>query len=425
MFKAKRRDSMKKIEHPYFKALISACSMAGSAIGICNNTAGVFYSSVCADLHFLRGSFAFYATLSLLFQALVALQVPKLMKKFDYRFLLRIGILVSALSIFAMSFCRSLYQFYLLAIVQGIFTGLYGSVPIAILINRWFVKNNGSATGIALSLSGFCGAAASFLLGKGIAAFGWRMGYRFMALLLIAIALPAFVLHLPFEPEKAGLNAYGYAPAFYKESVRPESLFSYKQLPFLLLCLFTLMHTSITGIAQHLSSIATSRQMSAELAASLLSAAMMGNIFFKLLIGRLADHIGAPKACAGMMVLNAVSLLMMLSPVSNSAAGFLLSAFLFGSVYSVGAVGISLLTRTFFDADVYAKAYSVIGFCISLGSASSLSLIGYVYDFCGTYTPVFVLAVLIHVLNLTILFFLVLYFRKRQSASAMQAAVSI
>jgi MFS family permease len=237
--------------------------------------------------------------------------------------------------------------------------------------------------------------------------------------------LPAFVLHLPFEPAKAGMNAYGYAPAFYKESVRPESLFSYKQLPFLLLCLFTLMHTSITGIAQHLSSIATSRQMSAELAASLLSAAMMGNIFFKLLIGRLADHIGAPKACAGMMVLNAVSLLMMLSPVSNSAAGFLLSAFLFGSVYSVGAVGISLLTRTFFDADVYAKAYSVIGFCISLGSASSLSLIGYVYDFCGTYTPVFVLAVLIHVLNLTILFFLVLYFRKRQSASAMQAAVSI
>ena len=73
---------------------------------------------------------------------------------------------------------------------------------------------------------------------------------------------------------------------------------------------------------------------------------------------------------------------------------------MFGSIYSVGAVGIPMLTRYFFGNENYAKTYSVIGFLTNVGSASSLTLIGYLYDFTHSYQIVFIIALCFHLINL-------------------------
>ena len=44
----------------------------------------------------------------------------------------------------------------------------------------------------------------------------------------------------------------------------------------------------------------------------------------------------------------------------------LIGSFLFGSVYSVGTVGISLLTRYYFGNENYTHAYSIIAFLTML-----------------------------------------------------------
>lgn len=49
-------------------------------------------------------------------------------------------------------------------------------------------------------------------------------------------------------------------------------------LSFLGMCLFTVLHTSITGISQHLSSIALSVQLSTKIGATFMSLTMIGNI---------------------------------------------------------------------------------------------------------------------------------------------------
>lgn len=51
----------------------------------------------------------------------------------------------------------------------------------------------------------------------------------------------------------------------------------------------------------------------------------------------------------------------------------------------------------------YGKAYSIIGFLTNLGSSSSLTLIGYVYDFTGNYNAVMKIAIGMHLFNLLIL----------------------
>lgn len=78
-------------------------------------------------------------------------------------------------------------------------------------------------------------------------------------------------------------------------------------------------------------------------------------------------------------------------------------AFVFGSIYAVGSVGLPLLTRYFFGQENYSIAYAKIGFLISVGSSSSLTLIGYLYDFTGTYLYMLVIAMAFHIIDLCLL----------------------
>ena len=136
----------------------------------------------------------------------------------------------------------------------------------------------------------------------------------------------------------------------------------------------------------------------------MVSLIMIGNVTTKLLIGVLSDHFSPIKACLTMIGVNIASLLLLYTGMINvNAAIMFVASILFGSIYSVGAVGIPLLTRYFFKSENYQKAYSVIGFMTNFGSASSLSLIGYVYDFTGSYIPVLFIAISFHLLNMCLL----------------------
>ena len=73
------------------------------------------------------------------------------------------------------------------------------------------------------------------------------------------------------------------------------------------------------------------------------------------------------------------------------------------NIYSVGAVGIPMLTHYFFGNENYARTYSFIGFLTNVGSASSLTLIGYLYDFTQSYQMVFIIALCFHLINLILL----------------------
>lgn len=70
----------------------------------------------------------------------------------------------------------------------------------------------------------------------------------------------------------------------------------------------------------------------------------------KLFIGILSDKCGAKIASVSMILLNALSLIgIYAGGLLHSHSILLISAFLFGSVYAVGAVGIALLAKYFFD----------------------------------------------------------------------------
>ena len=106
-----------------------------------------------------------------------------------------------------------------------------------------------------------------------------------------------------------------------------------------------------------------------------------------------------------MILTNCLSLvLLFLGVIHQETLLLYIGSLMFGSIYSVGAVGIPMLTRYFFGNENYARTYSVTWFSFTnVGSASSLTLIGYLYDFTQSYQIVFIIALCFHLINLILL----------------------
>lgn len=126
-------------------------------IGIAFNALGIFFKPVVETFGFSRGAFSFYFTIAALAMTFAAPVVGKLIEKFDVRLVVGICTLILAVSFAAFSQCKTLTQFYILAVFVGI--GHAGShiIPVSTMINNWFREKRGLAMGIVYTATGVGG----------------------------------------------------------------------------------------------------------------------------------------------------------------------------------------------------------------------------------------------------------------------------
>lgn len=392
---------MKNKSLKHWIVLLSCCGLAGASIGVSINTSGVFYEPVSQSLNILRGDFAMHMTIFSIVTALTALFVPQIIKKINYKLLLFIGITVGTLSTAAMSLGKNVGMFYILGAIRGVSTGLFSAVTLTIVINNWFSEKHGLATSIVFGTSGLVGTLLSPVLTHFISVFGWQISYVIEAVILCLLCLPALLYPYHLDPRNDGLLPYGYIEE--KEQTKTESSeFNYYKVAFISFFVYAVLTSFITGVTQHLPGFVQSIGMSASTGALLLSSAMAGNIISKIIIGILSDRIGALKASVTMMSINAIAVLLLVTTQSSSI--MILAAFLFGACYSIGAVGLPLLTKYFFGISHYEQTFPKISFASNMGAAIALSLVGYVYDFFGSYYYAFFLVLSIIIIGLILLF---------------------
>ena len=401
----------------YLLVLVSCCLMAASSVGVFTNSVGVFYSKVSEDLQIGRGSFAFHATLCSLVMGFLCPVMAKLMKRFRFRPLMIAGSLLSAGATALMSIAGNVWTFYILGAIRGIGMTTFSLMAVTTLITNWFKEKHGLAIGIALSFSGLAGAVFNPLFSAFISGSGWRTAFLWMGIIGFILTIPG-MLFLEYKPEQVGLSAYGAEKEGLAAERHNKELHSGTKIyipALIVLSLMTVLHTSVTGIAQHFPGMSEWMGYEAAVGAAMVSAGMIGNIISKLVIGTLSDRIGPFKASMCMIIVNASALILLLLLKGNSPYLMYGVAFLYGTVYAVGAVGIPLLTRRLFGTENYATAYSVITVFTSIGSASALTIIGLVYDFTGGYTGALIGGITIDIINLMILFILTRMYKKTGS----------
>ena len=212
----------------------------------------------------------------------------------------------------------------------------------------------------------------------------------FKAAIILGLCLPAVLYPFHLDPQKDGCLPYGYVEQPQDMVTQVSNSFSFTTVAFISFFVFGLLCSCITSVTQHLPGYGQSLGYSAALGAMLLSSGMVGNIISKLIIGVLSDHLGAIKATVTMIIANTVGIILLMW--GSTAWLLIIGAFLFGSCYSIGAVALPLLTKYFFGIDNYARVFPKISFASNLGAAISLSMVGYIYDFFGSYLYAFIIA---------------------------------
>lgn len=390
------------------------CSLtAGFSIPV--NMSGVFLSPVAMELGFKQGDFSFHTTLTLFISAIVSLYVPRLMAKVHFKYILLSAALITGASNIMMGFSGQLWQFNVWGIARGVGAGLISMVPIAIIINNWFHKNHGMITSLVLSFSSVSGALLTPLFANLIERIGWQNSYVVSGVLIILLLLPGVIFPFADNPQQDGLLPFGAETVGEEHANDGAVLLDNRPYDSFILAAIVLVavgHTAVIGIIQHFPGLSVESGYGAGIGAIMLSAAMVGSVVFKMLIGALCDRLNAITANMIMVLIHSIAVLIMLS--TPNPLIIVLGAFLYGSAYSIPAVGVTLISKELLGNYHFNRFFPLISFGVATSAAASISLIGYLFDYTGSYVPALVLTMIVNVINIT---FLVMMSRKLKKDS--------
>ena len=380
---------MKKISGRYILILIAMSGMIATSVGLPTNIAGLFFKPIADEFGILTGSVSMTLTICNLVFALGGLAAPKLLKEDHLKLLLIIGTALIAGSTALLATAPNIIVMYILNAVRGFACGVLGFVLVTMVINNWFIANVGLATSIAMSCSGLAGALFSPIISSIIQSSGWRTGYMAVAVIMIVLNLPAILFLPSLDPKTKGMVPLGYDENAAKtESSAQSSTGGKSTVPAMLFgmaIVYSFLACGATALPQHFPGIAGSYGMAASVGAAMLSICMIANSLGKIILGTLSDRFGSKMSLllyCGLTIAAVLLLWLVRVPFAMQAG-----AALFGLTYSLGTVGVVMVTKDAFGLENYSKTYPTISLAGTIANAVFSSLIGFMFDFAGNYVP--------------------------------------
>lgn len=384
----------------YILITIVACALAASSVGLNINLNGLYIQPVSQAIGVSTGAFSLHSTFISIGIAVGSISVPVFLKKFDYRLIVLVASVVAAIMTFLMSLSSQVWMFSILGFIRGFSSAFFGFVGLQFLINNWFIAKHGLVTSLVFSFGGVAGAILSPIVSSLMESRGWQAGYIIQSVLYLVFALPALFIPFKATPQQEGLEPYQdneqvktVQAGDFKSEVKP---FTYKTRTFALVIVVSIFATALTGMVQHLPGVATDFGFSTAVGAMMISAAMIANIIFKLLVGVLNDKKGAIFANLVMVVAVTTGFGLLLLGANQI---FMLSgSFMFGSIYGLTAVGMALFIKHLYPIEHFGKVFPIVNFTQNIGAAFAISIYGFSYDLSGGYTLAVVASMAVSVL---------------------------
>lgn len=118
----------------------------------------------------------------------------------------------------------------------------------------------------------------------------------------------------------------------------------------------------------------------------MISAAMVGNITEKFLVGVLSDCFGAFKSAFILIIAFLLGLFVLLL-FPNQESMLLAGSFLLGTSYAC-ALMLSNITFAIYGTKQYGEAFSMLTVILNIGGSIAIAIVGYGYDLFHTYTVI-------------------------------------
>lgn len=364
--------------------------LCGGGQGILINTLSIFVKPVTEGLAFDRGPFALYASItSLVAVATLPLYGELYRKKWFPRFMMVSAVLCASVLV-AYSFCDSLWAFYVLSVVLGLFFHGTSITAVANLLSQWFGRNKGLATGICFSGSGIFAAIMLRVTNPIIEQYGWAWGYRFIGLSgLILLSIGAGVVcwvesrkSLCLRPEDPEFDLC-HKGTIQMDFTRREAV---RTLSFwgILLGSF-LISASVQAGGSSIAAYLSDLQYSAEFQGLLASLSMLSLAAGKIVIGKLLDWAGMRIGficITGALVGYAVSLILL-----DKFVFTVFYVIFYGIAASGSTVLVSYSVLSCFGSRDYSRIYALTSIAVNLGVAVGNWIPGEVFDLWGSYRP--------------------------------------
>ena len=369
--------------------LVSCCLLQGAGLGIISNCAGVFYVPVMEDFGVSMASVSLYVTINNVFQCISTLFVIRIISRFKVKNIIPLSGMVVGLAQISLAFSRSIVQWYICAVVQGVFIVYVTGILVPLAVSNWFTKRAGFALGMTAMSAGLVGALMSALLGVIIARYSWRSAIAVSGIVILIMTVPMQYLVMDLEPVNKGCAPFGGFP-----ETPLASQDSSKRVPFDIRFVSIVMIASCASFSaifnNQLPAYGLKRGLTLVAPTLLLSLNMIGNMSSKISFGVLNDYIGAKRTTllACLIVALAAFLLM----VGNDLV-ICLSAFLFGFNSVIATTQPPLLAKVVYHRKEYPMALQVAQISVRLSYALFAFVEGALYDMWGEFKPLLLLQI--------------------------------
>ena len=367
--------------------IIACCFMAWAVMGMLN-AYGVFYTPMGEALNAGKAAVTLHVSLKTLATGFGCLLAAKFLeKKVNVKLTMSVGMAVYLACSILIAYSRSVILVDILAAVSGFGLAFFSFMLITIILGNWFHKNLGTFSGIVISFSGIGSAIASPVTTRLLSVFGYQTTYMIYSAATVLMVVP--ILFSSFTPEEAGLSPYGADSETSEQGEKKQTAtlglrFKLISSVSVILFLMTLLLMGLTTINSHLPSLAVSYGFSPDTGALLLSASMIGNLSFKFVLGVIIDRIGVLRGFLIVLLISAAGLLIILF-TENAAVLLLAGGFLYGTIFSLASLGLSILTRYLYGNEQYNNVYAKVTLMTSVGNAVFVTAVGLLFDLTGSY----------------------------------------
>lgn len=351
------------------------------AMAVTTSALSFFVSPVCGDLGIGRGSFAVYYSLMTAAGAFSTSFLGQYINRKGVRNILALSGLWCSAGLMLFSYSNSLWMFYLAASAMGFFATSCMNLCANVIVQQAFTDSKAAGVlGVVMAGSGVGGMVFSLVIPAVLEGFGWRIGYRFLAVCWLVLNYAAFFL-LGKQETSGNIGSSKALPA---GMTREAAL---RSPEFYMMAIAIFIFAACCGIQQQIPSLLEDMGFGASQTGVMVSVMTAGLAVGKIFQGLLYSWIGVKKGGSILVVMFAVSFLLLLSP-ALVYPGLIFLAFGMGVVTTL----MPTAARFVFGAREYASIWSLLATASSVGSFLANPVWGMVYDGFGSYTPALIVS---------------------------------
>jgi MFS family permease len=350
-----------------------------------------------------RGSIALVFSIAGFFYFALGVISGPLADRFGSRLLAVIGMVLTGAGLMVASVAQTLLQVYL-AYGLGVGLGIGCSyVPAIAAVQRWFLRQRGFASGLAVSGIGVGTLVFPPLAKVMIDAFDWRQTYLILGIVAM-VAGAGMAMLIEDDPSRRGLGVDGgppaaIAPAAVADGAIRTAVTSRRFIGLYAACFICSFGLFVPFV--HLVPYALDHGVASSAAVLLIGAIGVGSTAGRFLLGGMADRIGRSLSFLLMFVGMGVSFVIWLFAVSLWPLAVF--ALVFGVFYGGFVALAPAVVIDYFGARQASSLIGIVYTSVAFGTLIGPSAAGFVFDVSHSYTLPILLSIAVYVVASAIL----------------------